>query len=283
MALTDAVLAVIRASRPQFRSPHDRVAFALHAAFLASGYSLGATGSAAASGASSEQEVGIDGWNELENAYAFKYFTDEKDLPKSVDVKCTAIGDMLMVDAAVEGGNDLFHLEIKVTDFAKDSDTGNYAQQYKDLDGIVKVVNSQVLSKCSTKPPEPATSTRETGKLMIDDETMSVPRRPYPATPGVSLIGRPVGLNDLLPGPGVGVFDHHRKDSTLESGEAGSLVGPGHPVWGNVPPGHDDPSGLTRPQGARFDPFGPPGVPGFEPQRFGRGGGRGDIQHFPNF
>ncbi|KAJ1376770.1 putative proteasome inhibitor, partial [Sesbania bispinosa] len=35
------------------------------------------------------------------------------------------------------------------------------------------------------------------------------------------------------------------------------------------------PGGLPGvPPGARFDPYGPPGVPGFEPNRFARYGGR---------
>lgn len=42
-----AVIGVVRASRPLFRSRHDRLAFAVHATFLASGYSLAATGPAA--------------------------------------------------------------------------------------------------------------------------------------------------------------------------------------------------------------------------------------------
>jgi proteasome inhibitor subunit 1 (PI31) len=49
MASGKAVLAIIRAARPQFRSAHDRVAFALHASLLAEGYSLTAVGSAASS------------------------------------------------------------------------------------------------------------------------------------------------------------------------------------------------------------------------------------------
>lgn len=49
MATESSVLAVIRASRPTFRNPNDKVAFALHASFLAAGYSLIATGSRACS------------------------------------------------------------------------------------------------------------------------------------------------------------------------------------------------------------------------------------------
>lgn len=48
MATTGAVLGVIRAARPSLKDAHQRVAFALHAAFLATGYTLTAVGSQAA-------------------------------------------------------------------------------------------------------------------------------------------------------------------------------------------------------------------------------------------
>jgi proteasome inhibitor subunit 1 (PI31) len=44
MATPGAVLGVIRAARPHLKNATDRVAFAVHAAFLAAGYSLVATG-----------------------------------------------------------------------------------------------------------------------------------------------------------------------------------------------------------------------------------------------
>jgi proteasome inhibitor subunit 1 (PI31) len=52
-------------------------------------------------------------------------------------------------------------------------------------------------------------------------------------------------------------------------------TGPNDPRWGpvGVPrPGHPGVGGGVPgvPPGARFDPFGPPGVPGFEPNRFTR-------------
>ena len=47
MATESAVMAVIRASRPNFRNPNDKTAFAVHAAFLAAGYSLIAAGASA--------------------------------------------------------------------------------------------------------------------------------------------------------------------------------------------------------------------------------------------
>ena len=47
MASAASVLALIRAARPIFRNEYDRVAFAVHAAFLAAGYRLIAAGAAA--------------------------------------------------------------------------------------------------------------------------------------------------------------------------------------------------------------------------------------------
>ena len=44
MANEKSVMAVIRAARPTFRNNSDKVAFAVHASFAASGYELVATG-----------------------------------------------------------------------------------------------------------------------------------------------------------------------------------------------------------------------------------------------
>jgi proteasome inhibitor subunit 1 (PI31) len=44
MASDKSVMAVIRAARPSFRNKNDKVAFAVHACFVASGYELIATG-----------------------------------------------------------------------------------------------------------------------------------------------------------------------------------------------------------------------------------------------
>lgn len=47
MATENSVMAVIRASRPTFRNPHDKVAFTVHASCVASGFVLLATGPSA--------------------------------------------------------------------------------------------------------------------------------------------------------------------------------------------------------------------------------------------
>lgn len=147
MANEKTVMAVIRAARPSFRNNHDKIAFAVHASFLASGYILTATGPAAFSDTAFSSpstgtpltllslslsvsslcnsdylkngrsfwrvdEVGMDNWQELDDEYAFVYTNPEKGL-KKVLVKCLAMHDKLLVDALAEGASEPVHLEIR--------------------------------------------------------------------------------------------------------------------------------------------------------------------------
>ena len=57
MATEASVMAVIRASRPTFRNSHDKAAFVVHAALMAAGYALTATGRAALTGSPPEGEI----------------------------------------------------------------------------------------------------------------------------------------------------------------------------------------------------------------------------------
>ncbi|CAM6123185.1 unnamed protein product [Calypogeia fissa] len=308
MASKTAALAVIRAARPVFRSAHDRVGFAIHASLLAAGYSLTAVGPAAASasssasGSSEEKEVGIEGWNELEGAYAFQYSGgNHPGLCQTLIVKCTVMGDLLMVDASPLSGEDApTHLEIKVTDYAVDGDKmgTNYAEQYKDLDGLVQLVNTILISKVAPRPPVIVDSSKSPPEVFgavepeigVPEPRLRILEDP-PRSSGFAYPEIPVyGGDDLMPGPGAGIFAPRR-----DIGVGGSmLVGPGDPRWGRVGvgqepgmiPGGPIPPGV--PPGARFDPFGPPGVPGFEPNRFVRDprrppGGHPDLEHFSPF
>ncbi|PNW80820.1 hypothetical protein CHLRE_07g331000v5 [Chlamydomonas reinhardtii] len=71
MATPQAVTAVIRASRPEFRSAADRLAFAVHAVVSVNGFSLRKVGDSAvdeavAAGAAAlpAEECGLQGWNQ---------------------------------------------------------------------------------------------------------------------------------------------------------------------------------------------------------------------------
>lgn len=60
------------------------------------------------------EEVGIDGWNEMEDRYGFLYFKEEKGRKMHVLVKALVIGDKLPVDVVDLGEQkELLHLEFK--------------------------------------------------------------------------------------------------------------------------------------------------------------------------
>ncbi|ERN20577.1 probable proteasome inhibitor [Amborella trichopoda] len=299
MASEGAALAVIRASRPTFRNPKDKVAFAVHASFIAAGYSLIATGNRVfaddPSSFNGQEEVGIEGWNDLEDCYGYVYSKPEKGSNKLVLVKCLAMGDKLVVDALRIGdeSKEPLNLEVNVNDYVRDDATSsNYAELYKDFSRLVDKINSSILLKI--EPPVKKDTTSTTSRLEIGEgsegeqthPSVSIPlqHQPYSGLRVPPVF--PVGISDLLPGPGAGMYP--RGDFGI-GGDM--LLGPNDPHWGSLGGGQPVfPGGIPGvPPGARFEPYGPPGVPGFEPGCFVRnprrppGNGHPDLEHFSPF
>ncbi|CAO2821169.1 unnamed protein product [Amaranthus hypochondriacus] len=277
MATEESVLLVIRASRPHFRNKPDKIAFAIHATFLSAGFILISTGSPAfaedsLSSSSSSEEVGIDSWNELDEEYAFVYKNPKKD-NKKVLLKCLVMGDKLMIDAVSDDISEPAHLDVKIDDYVAETATSDYSTHYKDLGKLVSSVKSDVLSKLDGSSagggrvdgPSRLSTVEEPNRS--SDETTDV-RDPlstgYVVPPII-----PVGGSDLFPGPGAGMFP-----TRGGFGDGSMLLGPQDPRWfgGGGFPDHPGNPGRQPgiPPGARYDPYGPPGVPGFEPDRFGR-------------
>ncbi|KAL0338258.1 UNVERIFIED_CONTAM: putative proteasome inhibitor [Sesamum angustifolium] len=276
MATEQSIMAVIRAARPSFRSRFDKVAFAVHASFVAAGYVLHATGPPAftddaLSSSSSSDEVGLENWNDLEENYAFVYSNPEKG-SKKVLVKCLVMNDKLLVDALKEGDSSPLHLEVDVGQYVEDNGGTNYGSQFKNLGKLVANVNKEILDKldgslAATSSSQPSSSEtrddRTRPRLRVDDT-----EDPYVSPPPTGFIVPPVpgfGGSDIFPGPGAGMYP-----SRGDIGGGSMLVGPDDPRFfgGRIgePGFHGGLPGV--PPGARFDPYGPPGVPGFEPGRF---------------
>lgn len=290
MATEKSVMAVIRASRPSFRNAHDKVAFAVHAAFISSGYLLTATGNPAFSetalSSTSTDEVGIERWNELQDDYAFVYFNPEKG-SKKVLVKCLVMNDKLLVAALADGASEPIHLEINVEDCVAENGGTNYSGQFKNLDKLVKTLDKDILSKLDSSSDKPTSSeTRPGQRQNLNEPGMGVAEPQHPQTYPAGLVYppvNPIGGSDLFPGPGAGMYP-----TRGDFGSGSMLLGPNDPRWfGGVGGDPSFPGGQPGvPPGARFDPYGPPGVPGFEPNRFTRmprrpgGGTHPDLQHF---
>ncbi|XP_050214576.1 probable proteasome inhibitor [Mercurialis annua] len=300
MTKEKSVIAVIRAARPTFKNNADKVVFAAHASFLSDGYVLTATGPPAFSDSafysSSTEEVGFENWNDSENEYAFVYVNPEKN-GKKVLVKYLVINDKLFVDALADGVPEPVHLEIMIGEFVDENGGTNISDQYKNLGKLVKSIDKEVLSKLDGSSSKKSTSSSSRSKLETSDASRGGINesgvRPQPVGPQIHPSGTvipPINTDrgsDLFPGPGAGMYP------TREGFGGGSmLLGPNDPRW--LMPGHPNrpdiypgfPGGQPGvPPGARFDPYGPPGVPGFEPNRFARnprrsGGTHPDLEHF---
>ncbi|CAH9125211.1 unnamed protein product [Cuscuta epithymum] len=286
MEIEEAAMIVIRSTRPNFRNPHDKVAFAVHASFVASGFATLATGAPAFCddpfSSSSSDEVGIDHWNDFENKYAFIYSHRQR-RSKKVLVKCLAMNDKLLVDALGEGDNERHHLELNIQDYVEDGDA-NYDTHYKNFSKLVeeittKISNNYKVSSAVKSSPQASSSEK---RVIRDDADMPSGYSP----PGYVVPPIPAfGGSDTIPAPGAGVYP------TRDTGGYGSmLVGPRDArFFPRIGGDAAFPRGLQGvPPGARFDPIGPPGVPGFEPGRFirdpSRPGGSGrnhpDLEHF---
>lgn len=272
MATEKSVMAVIRASRPNFRNNHDKVAFAVHASFLAAGFVLTATGPPAfaddsLSSSSSTDEVGIDHWNEVEDEYAFLYVNPDKG-NKKVLVKCLVMGDKLMVDALSDGASEPVHLDIDVGEYVAENAGNDYNSQYKDAGKLVSSLGSDILFKLEGSSAGSSTSSASRPRAAEEPNRNADEPGSFHENPGGFVLPpvNPIGGSDLFPGAGAGIYP-----SRGDFGGGSMLVGPQDPRWFGDRGGLSGiPGGLGVPPGARFDPYGPPGVPGFEPGPPGR-------------
>ncbi|XP_065872445.1 probable proteasome inhibitor [Euphorbia lathyris] len=279
MANKNSVMAVIRAARPSFRNNSDKIAFVVNASFLSSGYVLTATGPPAfaenALYSSSTDEVGFDHWNDCDSEYAFVYMNPEKD-SKKVLVKCLVMNDKLLVDALADGTAEQVHLEIPIGDFVGEEGGGsNVSTQFKNLDKLVKDLDDHIFTKLhgsskdsSSGNQQPRSESSDSSRHGRNETSIRTtePRDPQNDHPGVLFPPIPAFIgDDLAPGPGAGMYP-----ARGGFGGGGMLMGPNDPRWLRGDPQNFPGGPLGVPPGARFDPYGPPGVPGFEPNRFVR-------------
>ncbi|EFN53306.1 hypothetical protein CHLNCDRAFT_136975 [Chlorella variabilis] len=286
-----ATLAVVRASRPTFRSAHDKLAFAVHAFLLSEGFKLVAPGVAAedesADFATSREEVDPAGWDSLDAAYAFRYQdTEGKRAP--VYVKGLVLGGQLLVHW-VEGDSPTSEprtLELDAAAFTTDEPAAPACYQH--TTELVAKLRQHLGSVLAGGPTAAGSAGRQKeGRAQASGRAEGREAEPLQEQPpGVSGVGyRPPGLpvgigaDDLVPPgvrpPGYGggpAFPGLMEPGPLRGG-GGMHVGPGDPIFGpgrlgggvGRPPGHG-----SLPPGARWDPIAPPGMRGFGPDDFQR-------------
>ncbi|KAF9669696.1 hypothetical protein SADUNF_Sadunf14G0134100 [Salix dunnii] len=145
MANEKSVMVVIRVARPSFKINHDKFAFAVHVAFLTSGYALTATGSLSESVTLSALST-YESWNEVDGKYAFVYVNLDKE-GKRMIMKCLAMNGKLTVSAMPDGLSELVNLEMNIVNYVMENEYTNYSKQYRNLDKLVKKLDEEILSK----------------------------------------------------------------------------------------------------------------------------------------
>jgi len=97
-----ALLAIIRAARPETRCPEDKLAFAIHSALLANGLKLLAVGPAADSTDVPDMnapEASVDGWASCSpQEYSFLYALTASQPPALLLLKCLKLDGSLLVN-----------------------------------------------------------------------------------------------------------------------------------------------------------------------------------------
>ncbi|CAA6658349.1 unnamed protein product [Spirodela intermedia] len=315
MATETSVMGVIRASRPSFRNSHDKATFALHAAFLAAGYALTATGRAALAGSppeevltpmsaleilAGEEEVGIEGWNEFEDSYGFVY------------AKRTEKGEKRGFSSSACPSGMSSHVKDYVPEDS--ARTGNYERFYQNFKRLVDSFNKNVLAELELPAEVGCSSSTERGEVpghvpSPPDAESHIGTQPYSplvypllflipgltiSTPGPAPASSPEVNGRYLPSSSSPLSENPHLTSLCSSfgiqgaaWDGSMLVGPHDPRFGRVDrPDLGYPGGLGNPTWRAYDPIGPPDVPGFEPGRFIRpprrpgGGTHPDLEHF---
>ena len=242
--LSTALKALIRVARPQFRRRQDRVAYAVHTYYLCQGYTLVGVGPACDETLTTENppEVALDGWNDHGELYIFGYAGANELEP--VLVKCLAMGNLMVVCASLyREGADAQPRTLNIDVAEVTTDAEDVLEGYVSLDALVeKFVASLGEFKVKEEerrqpPPVVVTPPPRPSPLMEPAQRGILGERPerIPLAGGIGG-GNHVGLNDPRFAP------HLRHPEMMLPGRNGG--------------------------GVRYDPIGPPGMPGYFPDDF---------------
>ncbi|CAI5989295.1 unnamed protein product [Closterium sp. NIES-64] len=271
-------------------------------------------------------DAGIEGWNTVPGVYNFAYAhestgasaeaasAENTGTAERVVVQCLSVadGELLMVDAtavaragsAAAGGvsPSVSHLEIRVSEHTS-ADTPptstNYGKNFTNLPALVTSISSAIIEQLpsSTTSGTPA-GTAGAGAAAAGAAAAGAGAADAAQPTSTGTAGQESTRGSGREGERAGgvYFDEPQRGSVGGMGGGEGIVYPpipAGPLYDDLHPGGGAGIMPSRgmPSGARFDPFGPPGIPGFEPGRFGDGrprprgppggGVHPDMQHFP--
>jgi len=272
---------------PQIHSKHDALFLLLHAMMESSGFKL--VGLGESDNLIENKQIPPE-WNLSQDSWAFRYRHFKSSM--TFLLKALRLGSQLLVHALSVEQSQILTLELGVQEYVSDDLNLDPRQRYSNVDKLMDLFLKNIIKKLipelsdlrqqqqSSTPaavpsqhPTPAVPSHHPGPVYpgpqphvpgYPDDPLRIgpPRQPYRGPPfgigGDDLMGGPGGGFGFIPGSG-GPF-----------GGGGSLVGPHHPGFGlpnpyGPSPGRGGGGGgfgfpFPPPPGARFDPYGPPGV-----------------------
>jgi proteasome inhibitor subunit 1 (PI31) len=287
----------------------ERLTLAVHMYVLGLGYLLTRTGEGTqleaenATGFSAEP-IGRDdsterteglSWNSTPGVYVFHYTTDgmQDVFHGEVDLKCLIVGEDLIVhvqrhkkevdtkEASQDSVLDDCSMSLNILEYTTEKDVQVSSDLgYKGLDALVSKLNSGI--GVHLDPATRVSASKGLSEKDTESQKTSVPPVGHnngemvPPHDGEQMDTRDtrVGYGDVVP-PGIRPPGSLGEPGGLGRG-GGMMVGPHHPIFGPSridDPAYDpsiEPSRGGLPPGARWDPIGPPGTPGFRPTDFQR-------------
>eukprot|EP01125_Pyxidicula_operculata_P001036 TRINITY_DN1091_c0_g1_i2.p1 TRINITY_DN1091_c0_g1~~TRINITY_DN1091_c0_g1_i2.p1 ORF type:complete len:311 (-),score=54.07 TRINITY_DN1091_c0_g1_i2:53-985(-) len=271
--------------KPKNNSSHDALFILLHAIMEVSGFKVVGLGE---SGNQIEEKQLPEEWNNSSDAWSFRYRHYRSGM--TFLLKGLRLGDKMIIFALAVEQKETLNLELSVNDYVVSGASLNDADAtYKNVDQLIAEFVKTIISKLL--PTVQDINSRQEQERQPES---SMPRSTQPRQPPYGddydplRIGPPgqprqpvgpgfpfaTGDDDLFPGPGFGYYGPPGHGGFVPPpfqpgrGGGGSLVGPDHPGFGQPrnpydrrpPNGSFGPQGVRPPPGARYDPYGPPGV-----------------------
>jgi len=198
-------------------------------------------------------------WNSLPDVYVFAY----KLLGKLYEVKILVMRDHLILHAMEQGSNDIYTLKIRSCDYVNKV-YYRIKSMYRELqlnNLLLQLYHSIIQPLLRGKKQEVASSLSEPAPI----------RGPSPRSPGTAP-SQPGGVPPPFGTGGSDLWPNIPGLPPLGGGWGeGGMIGPHHPGFG---PAATNPFPLQGggppyplPPGARFDPYGPPGIHFPDPDR----------------
>lgn len=251
--------------KPQLKSAQDALICVFHWELVANGFKcIGIGEESEQDGISEDSEMLPPHWNDKQDHYAIRYRCSSNKNPIYVFKVICCDGDLMLHLMNVKD-NRITTMNVRTAEYTSETDMSSVKKAFKNLEELTKNFKKEIIepmlkeSKPSSSKSGEASSSQqrqqqERSRLQEEDPLRVPPRHMHRPPPGEwTEQGDPlaIGRGDLDPfarGQGAGMLFDPMRGGRPQFGPDPNAGLPGNLPRGSIPPG------------ARFDPFGPPGM-----------------------